>query len=769
VTSALFTARHHIRALAIEIAAPLVSTLLVCLLPTCASIESDTPAHGFLAQRELHVSPRGNDAWSGRLASPNRDGTDGPLATLTAARDELRELRYQRGESGPFRVLIHGGTYELDDTLVLAPEDGAHSTPNIDALSSEEHVVYEAFEEDRPVISGGRRLTGWSVEGDGRWTLGIPEVARGEWTFEQLYVDGQRRSRPRLPESGYFTIGDAVPPTDAAKGKGFDRFRFEGDDLRADWNALGDLDVLCFHLWSMSRMHVASIDNEQHIVTLTGPTCAPDAWASLPKGHRFLVENVREALKKPGQWYLDRMSGVLTYLPMPGEDPLRTEIVAPRLERLVELGIASENPRGIAVSASNSAGVAREAPDSTGVPAQDPSSAGSSARDSSSAGDARFVESVVFRGLTFAYTTWTVPPEGWSFPQAEVASSAAISAVNARDCAFEQCTFEHTGAWAIELGRGCKRDRVENCELTDLGAGGIKIGEMTIRESEDDVASDDSVRECSISHGGRIQPAAVGVWIGQSHDDVIANDDISDFYYTGVSVGWTWGYGKSLAHHNRIESNRIAFIGQHVLSDMGGIYTLGVAPGTVLRGNAIHDVESFDYGGWGIYPDEGSSELTIEDNVVWRTKSASFHQHYGRENLVRNNVFAFGREAQIMRTRAEDHLSFTMQRNIVYWSEGKLLASNWSGDHYAFDDNVYWNASGQPFDFAGLSFDDWRKKGEDVHSLVADPRFIDAEDGDFRLKPDSPALTLGIESIDARRAGRTGRPPEVAPSPRSFP
>jgi hypothetical protein len=708
-------------------------------LSACAELERTAPLPGYLDQRVLHVSPRGDDSWTGRLAAPNPQGTDGPLATLAGARDVLRELRYERGQSGPFRVLIHGGTYELPDTLVLAPEDGAHSTPNIDALSKEAHVVYEAFEDDRPVISGGTRLTGWSVGDDGRWTLEIPEVARGEWWFEQLYVDGQRRSRPRLPESGYFTIADAVPPTEAAKGKGFDRFRFENDDLRADWSALDDVEVLCFHVWSMSRMRIASIDAERRIVTLTGPTCSADIWASLPKGHRYLVENVREALKHPGQWYLDRKSGVLTYLPMPGEDPERTEVVAPRLEQLIQLGIASEKPSGAASSFA------------------------------SSSGDPRFVESIVFRGLTFAYTGWTIPLNGWSFPQAEAASSAAIGAVNARDCAFEQCTIAHTGAWAIELGQGCKRDRVENCELSDLGAGGIKIGEMAIRESEDDVASDDSVRECLITHGGRVQPAAVGVWIGQSHDDVIANDDISDFYYTGVSVGWTWGYGKSLAHHNRIESNRIAFIGQGVLSDMGGIYTLGVAPGTVLRGNAIHDVESFDYGGWGIYPDEGSSELTIEKSVVWRTKSASFHQHYGRENVVQNNVFAFGREAQIMRTRAEDHLSFTMKKNIVYWSEGKLFASNWTGDRYAFDDNVYWNTAGTLIDFAGASLEAWRKRGEDVHSIVADPSFIDAQHGDFRLKPDSPAFALGIESIDVRRAGRTGHPPEVEPASRAFP
>jgi len=157
-----------------------------------------------------------------------------------------------------------------------------------------------------------------------------------------------------------------------------------------------------------------------------------------------------------------------------------------------------------------------------------------------------------------------------------------------------------------------------------------------------------------------------------------------------------------------------------MLSDMGAIYTLGVQPGTAIRNNLIHDVHSFTYGGWGIYPDEGSSDMVIENNIVYRTKSAGFHQHYGQENLVRNNIFALGEEFQLMRTRAEDHVSFTFEGNIVYFDSGALLGSNWTGDQFHMNRNVYWDTRGGPVSFSGRSLAEWRQRGQDADSLVAD-------------------------------------------------
>ncbi len=255
-------------------------------------------------------------------------------------------------------------------------------------------------------------------------------------------------------------------------------------------------------------------------------------------------------------------------------------------------------------------------------------------------------------------------------------------------------------------------------------------------------------------------PSAVGIWIGQSPDNRLTYNLIHDFYYTGISIGWTWGYGPALATNNLVAFNHIHHIGVKsdgdgpILSDMGGIYTLGRQPGTLVLNNLWHDIAGLRYGGWGIYFDEGSSSIVARSNIVYRTTHGGFHQHYGATNIVENNIFAFGRDQQVQRTRPEAHISFSFTTNIVYFDSGVLLGGNWSNDNYRMDYNIYCDTRLKPgsvdMPFAGATWDQWRTRGHDLHSRIGDPLFIAPQKYDFRLKPASPARNVDFQPIDLR-------------------
>ncbi|MDX9973046.1 MAG: right-handed parallel beta-helix repeat-containing protein [FCB group bacterium] len=640
----------------------------------------------------IYVSPSGNDAWSGALADPAPDGSNGPFATPAAAQAKARALI---AEGKPIRVVFRAGTYVLPngEPLVFTPEDSGKPRAG---------VSYQAYRDEKPVISGGRKLEGWRQEGE-LWVADVPEAKGGAWRFGSLWVNGERRTVARTPNDDYFHLAGKAP--DAAQAN--TAFVYTPGDIAPYKNLIEDAVIVVYHSWATSLHHVKSLDEQNHLVTFTGPAVWP--FAQWDPQQRYHVENVIEALDLPGEWCLDTKEGRVYYKPMPGEDMGTAEVIAPVAKRLVRI---KGSPK-----------------------------------------DGKFVEHLTLQGLTFAHNSYPIPDESFSDGQAAIALRGAIDAVGARHCAVRSCTISHIDTYGIWFGAGCQDNVLSRNEITDMGGGGIAIGEPGNPSVPEEAVLRNVASDNRIQDGGNVFRSAVGVWIGRSSFNRVSHNEISDLLYTGVSVGWSWGYDPSSAHHNVIEYNHIHDIGKSVLSDMGGIYLLGIAPGTTCRYNLIHDVSSYAYGGWGIYPDEGSSYLLIENNVVYNTKTGGFHQHYGRGNVVTNNIFAFSKEGQVIRTREEAHPSFFFERNIVLFDNGKLLGSNWGNGNYWIDSNVYWDTSNPEITFAGMTFDEWKAKGRDANSVIADPMFVDPAAHDFTLKPESPALKLGFNNIDISQAG----------------
>ncbi len=661
------------------------------------------------AEPDIYVSPKGNDSGSGQI--------DSPLASVGEAQHRIRTLRQaQPDRKEPVVVALRGGTYELDEPWQFTPEDSG---------TAQAPVIYQAYGDERPIISGGRVMSNWQKNSQGHWTVDLPDAKDGTWSFTQLFVNDQRRFRPRLPETGYYEIARRLDPSDKAAGKGHDRFGFNAGEIRDDWANLTDVEMMAFHHWAASRIPIAKVDAQKHIVTVQGHTTGNSSWAQLTKGHRYFLENVKEALKNPGQWYLDRPFGRLTYIPREGETPDNTSVVVPRLRNLLLLrGKVKER---------------------------------------------QWVQHVTFKGLTFAHANWSTPSTGQSFPQAEINLGAAVATMGARHILLEGCAVRHVGEYAMGFGPGCRFNQVIGCEMVDLGAGGIKIGSalptgwgntLGAPGDKEALVSHHTVEDCLIAHAGRLHPAGIGVWVGHSPYNTIRHNDVYDLYYSAFSLGWVWGYRPSQAHHNEVAFNHAHDIGQRVLSDMGCIYTLGIAPGTTIHDNVFHDVISFGYGGWGLYTDEGSTGVVMENNLVYRCSRGGFHQHYGKENRIVNNILAYGGEHQVQRTRTEEHTSFFFERNIVLWDNGSpLLGSNWKDNHFKLDYNLYWH-TGKPVTFPGkLSLAQWQtQRQQDVHSLITDPGFVNPARDDYRLKADSPALTLGFKPFDTTRAGRRPAP-----------
>lgn len=666
----------------------------------------------------FYASPDGDDRNDGRSPKLGKNGS-GPFATLERIRDAIRQIR-KADPAARCEARLRGGTYFLPRTFELSPDDsGSQDSP----------ALYAAFPGERPIISGGRRIEGWTTEtfnGKDCWTTEIPEARNGGWIFTQLFVNGQRCLRPRLPKKGYFHFA-SVPDGASGEGRfghGPDRARFKPGDVSAEWHDLDAVDLVSLELWFSTHHKIKRVDPALSEMEFRNRSLGQLREAGGTEFARYWVENVRESLSEPGEWYLDRKTGRVIYLPLPHESLETAEIVAPLLESIIRF----------------------------------------------SGGRERQTEHVRLENIFLHHAEWLPPEDFAGSIQAANRVPGAVVFENAEHCSLHGCQIAHVNQYGVQIGHGCHACEVTSCEITDMGAGGVRVDHewltkinlqnpVPIEAPAGGKPSAALVANCSIHDGTLIYPGAIGVWIGNAGRVRILDNHIYNLNYTGISSGWTWSYEPTATVGNRIEGNHVHNIcWGGPLCDNGGIYLLGRHPGGVVARNHIHHCD-----GNGIYLDEGSSHLTVEDNITHHTE-VGFLIHYGHGNVVRNNIFALFSQRGFTLGRVESERSCRFERNIILSTKGQPGGGVRDVRNWLTRDCLIWMA-GLPREFAaGASMEQWQRQGQLAGCVIADPLFFDPEGGDFTLRSDSPALKLGFRPITARHPRQGATPNAITTS-----
>lgn len=658
---------------------------------------------------KIHVSPNGDDR--------NDGSREKPVATLEGARNRLRSLKSRSEINDSVIIEIASGIYYIEKPLELNHYDGG---------SASMPVVFRGDKKNRPVICGGKRTPRFEEVSPSLWRTFIPEML-GEQKFEQLYVNGERRCRARTPNRGSWMhikrsenyTTDAERNSMSLCVKKIVVGNNDSDALKLINGDATDEALVVFHnRWDVQRERVNSIsvsDSTIYVMGFLGP-----AWSKYYQQTRFYVENQRNALDERGEWFM-ASDGWLYYIPMEGETPETTECLYPVSDAFVNI---------------------------CGTEKQE-------------------VEGVKFENMRFLVSSYTAPPYENDGGQAAQFIPYAINVNHANNVAFVNCDIAHTGQHAIGMKENCSQSAVVHCHLYDIGGSGIQIGSLTkpSMKSDGDMSAPPTnnitIENNIIQHGGRVFASAPGIVFYNASDNRVAHNDIADFFYTGISVGYTWGYHLSPTKRNTIEFNHIHHLGWGELSDMGGIYTLGRSEGTIVRGNVVHHIYSFDYGGWGLYADEGSTGIVFEDNLVYRCKEAGFQLHYAKDIVVRNNIFALNLLDQLNLSKKESHHQMTFVGNVIYFKTKSLTSTKQKKGHWlkcnvTMDRNCYWNPETKGFLIDSLSLKEWQQAGRDKHTIVANPLFKNVDDNDFHFKSERIVKKIGFKPFDYSKAGVYG-------------
>ena len=586
-----------------------------------------------------------------------------------------------------------------NERVVIKIDRGYYTvSKTIDINVKNHHVDIIGAKNNTTIISGSIEVTGWQELPNGMWRCKYPKVGNKDYIPDQLYVNGNRAVRSRIPNKGVFVVQNVT------KDRKFYGARLKKEDIEMiPFISTDDIPVLTFfRKWNSSKRYLDSVSIIDSTLVFTGLEFP--SYNKLEFGNGVVIENTKTGLDIPGEWCVDKR-GYLYYWPNEGEVIGKTEFRIPVVEKLLTIQACSN---------------------------------------------------ISIKSIVFEHTTFQMPHEGVEYVQAASGMSAAIEIDNVSNFSIENCEVRNVANYGVWFRHNCSESMMSKNHFHDLGAGAIKIGTTGLVNLS--VLTNHIIVENNIvNYYGQLMEGAVGIILFNASDCKIIHNNIYFGNYTGISLGWEWGSGASLSWNNEVAYNRLSHIGDGRLNDMGGIYTLGMSKGTTIHHNVLSDINADNSKAWGIYADEGTTGVLIENNVVYRCTSGGFHQNYGSNNIVKNNIFAWGKQSQLSFASPKGEYPLICKNNIFILDAGALFSGKAiKSEKFVVDSNCYWSISSELPKVGSQDIFKWIEQ-RDSTSVFIDPNFKNPQKLDFRLKNKVICEVIGFKPFDYSKAGVYGK------------
>ena len=540
------------------------------------------PFDGTNVKGDFFVSPEGNDSWSGTLDSPNISKSDGPFATIARAKAAVKELKSKvylpkskaidarySGSDHPFGkgkdivVFVRKGFYSIKESLVFLPEDGGERVEtNLPSGAFEWHhlrdnyVTYAAYPGEKPVISGAQPVKNWKKRGN----IWVAPIDRED--VPALIANGKKQVLARFPNKGYLTLRKTPGSTS--------EIPYNSGDLR-NWKDMQDNRIVILLRWRTAYNSILKIDEKNQIAYLKEPEDGPgknNGLLVVPP--RYYIENVKELLDAPGEWYFDRKNHEINYIPEKEiDDPNFANISIPQINQLVRVRGDENTP----------------------------------------------VRNLRFYGLAFEGSKENFR----NFPHhyEPTPGCTAITFDFATDCEFADSELRACGGIGMAVGSGCfgirifknKFDGLEQGALSISCTGDLKNGKLN-QITRETVVDHNIFSSCGL--GGGI---TLGVG-GTLHTTISHN------YFTKSGRPYTMDIGAgglegTVTGDINVEYNHFEDV-QSDADDAGVIVVTGMTTNSSIRNNIIHRVHrGFFSDNVAFWFDNMSSNWTVKNNIYF--------------------------------------------------------------------------------------------------------------------------------------------------------